>query len=295
MKRTSLLFILLVIFSYASFAQAILTRSGSFTYVAPTDQSLEQAKKTALELAKLSIIEEEFGTVVGVSSISRTSNIDGKSSSSFLSIGETEVKGEWISTVGTPSFEMSFQGESMVINVSVTGQIRELKSSSVALDVKILRNGIGERFESDVLRNGDDFFISFKTPVKGYIAVYQYDNDGVFRLLPYCGSEAASIPVKAGKEYVFFDDKSRDGVALRSDIDGSINPDSHYTIVCNTTEDLCRYYVIFSSNAFSLANDGESVNSVWQMDFDSFQKWLGKVRKQDSEMTVVCRDITLKR
>lgn len=276
-------------------SQPILTRSGSYTYIAPPNQSLETAKKAALERAKLQIIEDEFGTVVGVSSISRTANVDGESTSAFLSIGETEVKGEWISTVGSPSFEMSFQGESMVIKVTVTGKIREITASSIELDIRILRNGISEKNESDVLKNEDDFFILFKSPVKGYVAVYQYDSDGVFRLLPYKDSEMASIPVKAGKEYIFFEDKSPGGVALRSDLSGRTNASSYYLATCGVEMDLCRYYVIFSPNSFSIPNDESSADSmVASISFDSFQKWLGKVKQHDKELVVIPRDITLR-
>lgn len=295
MKRTICLLITLLGGIFLAYSQPILTRSGSYTYIAPPNQSPEIARKAALERAKLQIIENEYGTVVGVSNISRTTNVDGESTSSFLSLGETEVKGEWISTVGTPSFEMSFQGESMVIKVTVTGKIREITSSSVSLDIKILRNGINDKNESDVLKNEDDFFVLFKSPVKGYVAVYQYDSDGVFRLLPYKDSELASIPVKAGKEYVFFEDKSPGGVALRSDLSGRINPSSYYMATCSVGMDLCRYYVIFSPNNFSVPNDESGKDQmVATIDFDSFQRWLGKIRKQDTELVVVPRDITLR-
>lgn len=275
-------------------AQPVLTRTGSYVYVVPPDQTLETAKKIALERAKLQVIEDEYGTVVGMSSISRTSDINGNSSSSFLAIGGTEVKGEWIKTVGTPSFEMAFQGESMVIKVTVTGQIREIVSSTIDIDVKILRNGTSDKDESVVLKDGDDFFVYFKSPVKGYVAVYQYDSDGVFRLLPYSDSELSSIPVKAGKEYVFFNGNSNDGVSLRQDISTGSKEGSYYTITCSSVEDLCRYYIVFSPNGFSVANDETNTGNVSQLDFDSFQRWLARVRKQDKDMTVVCRDITLR-
>lgn len=275
-------------------AQPIITRTGSYIYVAPHDQSLEIAKKTALERAKLQIIEDEFGTVVGMNTISRTSDINGNSSSSFLAVSGTEVKGEWIKTVGTPSFEMTFQGESMVIKVTVTGQIREIVSSSIDLDVKILRNGISDKDESGTLKEGDDFFVYFKSPVKGYVAVYQYDSDGVFRLLPYNGSELSNIPVRAGREYIFFNENSKDGVSLRQDIPSGAKTSSYYTITCSTVEDLCRYYVVFSTNSFSIANDEANEGNVSQLEFDAFQKWLAKVRKQDKDMTVVCRDVMLR-
>lgn len=296
MRRFFFLFLLELGVCCLSFAQPVLTRTGSYTYVVPPDQSLDVAKKKALESAKNQILADEFGTVVGVSSISRTENIDGQSKSSYLSIGETDVKGEWIGTVGTPSYEMSFEGEMMVIKVTVTGKIREITSSSIDLDVRVLRNGVDERSESGLLRHDDDFFLLFKSPVKGYVAVYQYDSDGVFRLLPYMESETGSVPVKGGKEYVFFEENSQSGVTLKSEMPAGAKAGSHYMISCSSAEDLCRYYVIFSPNAFSVPNDEKVNDSTPAMiDFESFQKWIVKSRKQDKEMVVVPRDVTLRK
>lgn len=287
---------LLSVCSCLSFAQPVLTRTGSYTYVAPQNQSLEAAKKKALESAKNQILADEFGTVVGVSSISRTENIDGQSKSSYLSIGETDVKGEWIGTVGTPTYDMSFEGETIVIKVTVTGKIREITASSIDLDVNVLRNGVEERDGSGVLKDGDDLFLSFKSPVKGYVAVYQYDSDGVFRLLPYLESETGSVPVKGGKEYVFFEEKSPSGVTVKSDMPAGAGAASHYMITCSSDEDLCRYYIIFSPNAFSVPNDEKVNDSIPAMiDFESFQKWMVKSRKRDKEMVVVPRDVTLRK
>lgn len=62
------------------------------------------------------------------------------------------------------------------------------------------------------------------------------------------------------------------------------------------TEDLCRYYIIFSPNNFSIANDGVSAeNCPAQLDLESFQKWLGRVKKQDKDMVVTQRDVVLRK
>ncbi len=297
MKKIFCLIAAVFCFACISYGQKVLTRTGSYTYVAPPDQSLEIAKQTALERAKLQIIEDEFGTEVGVSNISRTANVDGKSSSSFLSIGGTEVRGEWIRTIGAPIFDMSFNGESMlVVKVTVKGEIREIKSSSIDLEVKILRNGVDEKDETDVLRDNDGLFVLFRSPVKGFVAVYQYDSDGVFRLLPYKEAENAAIPVKAGKRYVFFSESARQGVALRDELPVDSHSGSHYLITCNSAEDLCRYYIIFSPNSFTLPNDEPVDDSIpAKIDFDSFQKWLARARKYDRQMTVAPRDVLLKK
>jgi len=296
MKRISII-ILTICLCVSALAQPVLTRSGSYTYVAPSDKSVEQAKQIALERAKVQILEDQYGTVVGVSNISRTANKDGESSSTFLSIGETEVKGEWLRTVGQPKYAISLKGETLIVKVTMTGKIREITQSKIELETKILANGIIATSQSEILKDGDRLFISFKSPADGFVAVYQYDRDGVFRLLPYKESEGVSVPVKAGKEYIFFPQIAENGVVLRAEVDGNSELASQYIISCEAQEQLCRYYVIFSPNRFAVANDSTEVaaDSPALNDFESFQKWIGRVRKQDKEMVVAIKDVTLQK
>ena len=77
MKRLTLIIILIIAPMMLS-AQKTLTASGSYTYNAPTNISLDQAKSIALERAKNDIIAEHFGTIVGVNNYTEVSNIDVK-------------------------------------------------------------------------------------------------------------------------------------------------------------------------------------------------------------------------
>lgn len=297
MRRHFLVFILIFCLCNG-YAQSSKTRSGTYTYVVPDNQSLDVAKKAALEKAKLQILEDEFGTVVGVSNISRTSNVNGTSSSNFLSIGETEVKGEWLGTVGTPTFEISYQQGMLTVKVSVTGKIREIEASTIEIIARVLRNGTDLRCESDTLKDGDDIFVYFKAPCKGYVSVYQYDSDGVFRLLPYPESAETSMSVKGGTEYIFFDrTSSKDGVSEVLKMVNGGRSKSNYNIACNYAEDLCRYYIVFSRNQFVIANDtiDKDGKTPATLDFESFQKWLSRSRKLDRDMTVAVRDVILKK
>ena len=65
-------------------AQEMLTVSGSYTYYAPTNITLDYAKVVALERAKNEIIAEHFGTIVGVSNYTKVENVNGESSYNYL-------------------------------------------------------------------------------------------------------------------------------------------------------------------------------------------------------------------
>ena len=293
-KHLLLLSILLGLCSGLS-AQRVLTASGTYTYYAPSNLTLDQAKSIALERAKTQIIANNFGTVVGVMNHTRVENEAGDSSISFLSLGESEVKGEWIETLGKPVFQISYQENLQVVKVTIRGMIREIVASVLPLEVRVLRNGISDRYESDSFRDGDEFYLSFKSPVDGYVSVFLYGKDGVNRLIPLKHEKAGSRSVEAGIREVFFARRvSRYDVA-QDKVMESIR--SEYVLTCDGENELDRIYVVFSPNQFAHPNDHlpEAMTEPAQLSFEDFQRWLSKSRRQDSAMTVVIRDILIKK
>ena len=276
-----------------SSAQKTVTASGSYTYYAPMNIPPDQAEMTAIERAKISIIENEWGTVMGVRNFTEVENHNGKSSVKYLSLGESEVKGEWIETIGTPSISHEFKDNLQVITVEIKGRIREVTTSKVTFESKILRNGIHDKFESAYFKDADDFFITFQSPVSGYVAIYLYDKDGVSRLLPFKHSSIPAYNVRANNKYVFF----ANGVSLYSDIkDTNYNAiAAEYALTCSHDNEVNRIYVIFSNNKFTKAIDtiSDEMELPAFLDFQSFQKWLTKCRKQDTDMAVRIFDICI--
>lgn len=295
MLRRIILIGIALIIPMMSSAQKMLTASGEYTYHAPLNISPEQAELTAIERAKISILETEFGAVMGVKNFTHIENFNGNSSVKFLSLGESEVRGEWIETIGTPSIKHEIIDNFQVVTVKITGKIREIKAARVNFDTKILRNGIDDKYESDTYKDADDFFVTFQSPVDGYVAIYLYDNEGVSRLLPFKYSNIPAYSVKANEKYVFF----ANGVSLYADIK-DVNPNSinaEYCLTCTSAQEINRFYIIFSPNKFTRAVDTLSENFELPafLDFQSFQKWLTKCRKHDTEMAVRICDISISR
>lgn len=110
----------------------------------------------AHEQAKLFIIAQNFGTVIGVSNTSITKTRNGVSNSQFVTFAESDVKGEWLETIGKPQIDIKYD-RWLVITVKIKGVIREIVSAGIDISAKILRNGIDEKSESDTFYNGDDF------------------------------------------------------------------------------------------------------------------------------------------
>lgn len=295
MVRRALLILAMALVPLMLSAQRTLTASGTYTHYAPMNVTPSQAEFTAIERAKIDIIERAFGRIVGVKNYTEILNQGEHSTVKFLSLGESEVNGEWIETIGQPSIDHSFADNLQVITVSITGRIREVSVSKVDFDTKILRNGIADRFENSEFKDGDDLFVSFLAPTDGYVAIYLYDLSGVNRLLPMKYSGHPAYYVSADTKYVFF----ADGVSRYDDIAARNHTSIHsdYGLTCEGESEVNRIYVIFSPNKFTTASDDipEDVTVPANIGFDAFQKWLGRCRRRDKEMTLRICDIVIRK
>jgi len=260
-----------------------------FTYYAPENESPSQAKQAALKHAQIKAIASEFGTIVSQSNITRMENKGGESTDYFLSIGSADVKGEWIETIGKPVYNITYDDGILVVNVKVKGRIREIVRSAIDFQAHILRNGTDDKFEDDTFGDGDDLYLSFVSPTKGFLAVYLVDeNSEVYCLLPYRDQEDGIYPIRANKRYVFF---NRDIAPQqeRQIVD-------EYEMRCDEGIEHNQIYVIFSPNEFAKAADATTSEGLPRhLTYQDFNRWLAKCRKHDVEMTPRMFNLTLKR
>ena len=262
---------------------------GEYTYYAPENVTLEEAKRTALNRAKIQALADAFGTIVSQYNATRVENRNGRSDIDFSSIGGSEVKGEWIETTGEANYDISYEGRMLVITVHVKGKAREIVSASIDFQARILRNGTEDKFESDQFRSGDELYLSFQSPVSGYLAVYLVDTDNqAFCLLPYRNQADGIYPVKANRRYLFFNIKEAPQQE-RAFVD-------EYVMTCERTSEHNQIYIIFSPNQFAKAADSESDDRLpRELSFENFQKWLVKCRKQDQEMNLKINPIAIEK
>lgn len=295
--RKSLITIILFAFSLPIFSQKLKTVEASYTYHAPENVTLEQAKRTALERAQIQALADEFGTIVSLSNSTRIENKNGQSKVDFLSIGDSEVKGEWIETIGEPKYDISYEGSMLVVSVKVKGKAREIVSASIDFKAHVLRNGTDDKFESDEFKSGDDLYLSFRTPVNGYLAVYLIDAEGqAYCLLPYRNQTEGIYTVKANQRYLFFSTKE----ALQ-DEQSMVD---EYVMTCERESEHNQIYVIFSPKPFMKAVDRESVKEIAddaiagfprELFSSEFRKWLAKTRSHDQNMSVKMIPISIRK
>ncbi len=271
--------IVLLFISFSAFAQRTVSVSGEYTYVVPSNVSLEQAKATAIERAKLEAIAIEFGTVVSQTNTSVTKNNNGESQTSFSSVGGTETKGEWLADTKEPELNVMFENNTFVITAKVYGKARELKQSDIELKILTLCNDI----ESELFKNNDRFAVRFKTPVKGYFSIFLIDDNEemAYCLLPYSSENGKGHLVERNKEYEFLSTK-----------DPTYPYDENTILTTTKTIDYNRLVFIFSQNDFNmpLTDMGEYVMELPTAKFDN---WLRKNRINDVEMQVINKTIEI--
>ena len=268
-------------------AQRVQRVCGEYTYYAEGNQSPNEAKRLALEGAKLQAIAHEFGTIISQSTTQSETSSNGQENSYFSQLSDTEVKGEWIEDLGEPEYEVNFVQDMLVVKCRICGRARELSNEAADFTATVLRNGTEARFADASFRSGDDLFLLFQSPADGYVAAYLVDETPTaYCLLPYMGNSEGQQPVKHGKEYVFFaPQKAPKGTEV-----------DEYTLTCSNDMERNQVYVIFSPHPFTKAQDSQADEALpRQLDYKQFQKWLSTNRKRDPKMGVKVMHLEIKK
>lgn len=247
-----------------------------------SDITLKEACHTALERAYANAIAEAFGTSVESATNVSVSNVEGKSSSSLWSFSSLSAKGRWLQDTAEPSYTMRYADGMLFITAEVQGKAQENVRAEVDLDWKILHDPKTKRENTDFI-NKERVFVSFKSPVKGYVTIYLADEEGkAYRMLPYKGVDEPFM-VKGGKEYVFFDKEA--------------DPDASYLKVnTNLPLELNTIMVVFSTQPFTHCEEiVPGGNKVPYTDYQDFRQWLTKNITKDNTMVYRTKDIRIRK
>lgn len=284
--------ILYLFVTVCCFGQKIRTINGEYVYYAPENVSVEQAKNTALQRAQIKALADAFGTIVSQSFSTLTNSINGESIVNYSSLGNSDVKGEWIETIGEPKYAISYLEGMLVVSCKVKGKAREIESAQIEFDAKILCNGVEEKHESDCFKNNDELYLSFQSPADGYIAVYLIDAfEKVYCIMPYRSDSDGKVKLKANKKYIFFNSDLSEPLYHKSMVD-------EYVMQCGEESEVNYIYIIYSPNSFVKANDNQTVSDGQlelprELSLKDFRKWLAKNRMRDKDMQVDIRSITI--
>lgn len=285
---------LLTLPTFLTFAQKVQKTSGQAQIRMENNMTFEQAQNHAEELAIIDAIEKVFGTYVEQQF--EMDIDDGKTT--YNIIGGTKIKGEWIETIDK-EFKNYNQSEKdqfgerevLYISCSITGKAREIVPKATIVSIPLNSpNKINRTYD---FIDGEDFYLFFQSPVKGYLSVFIDDGNMVCRILPYTNmrlSEQNGVRIKSDKEYIFF---SKEISEYKPHEVESIEVFTNKSIEYN------YIYIVFSENPFikPILNSPESQNNDSQLKsitLVKFQKWLEKNRGsslsfQDSKIKIRIR------
>lgn len=269
-----------------SYAQKTKRVKGFYRYVLSEDITPMEGREIALEKARQNAIESEYGTSISHRSTSQTHVTGSGESTNFSSIGHSLVRGVWVRNIGEPEFVLGVDQNQFYIECSVKGYAREYKSAPVEFEVKLFRNGTTSQFESKdgVFKNGDKFYLSFQSPVDGYVAIYLVDAaKKTYCLLPYASDSDGKESVTHGVINVFFAPRNNAANDFIVYEDETINGlDLH----CEDRMELNQLYIIFSPNSFTKAIDEIDKNGLRSLSQEHFLEWLDRCLSYDTQMSV---------
>lgn len=257
--------------------------SATYTYHASEQMTVEQAKQTALDRAITEAIAAEFGTLVTHTTATAITATEEQQRSSIIATGQSEVKGEWIETVGSPKFDIMFADGLLTVKVEVKGKARAIDFSQPAFHATPVCN----RIPSTEFHDGDAMELEFQAPCDGYVAAYLTDAVGetAYRILPYTLTANAPMTVTGGKNYLFFNRRQSDTPAMVDELEMS---------AVNQLE-LNDLYILFCPVIFDLPivsdNDGYNIHAL---PLKQFHRWLATSRGRNTSLQLKTIHITIK-
>lgn len=280
---------LLCAFCLTAFSQKLKTVEAEYTYHVSENVTLEQARRTALERAKIQALADAFGTVVSQYNTTRLQNNGEQSKVDFFSLGESAVKGEWIETIREEFDDPRFEDGMTVITCRVKGRAREILTTKIGLEALVLRGGTTRQYEDDVFIDGNWCYLSFRSPAKGYLAIYLIDEfQQANRIAPEDGQDYFEIV--ADSTYLFYKDQP-----LIMTLEGG------------TVQN--EFYFVFSPHPFGMEVSETAKHNIdlrpyqWEhhadfalpsvLSVNRFQKWLDRLRSKDERAQVVTKTITI--
>ncbi len=280
-----IIFLLFLWSSMVCMAVPIKTICGEYTYIVPDNVSREDAKRTAAERARIDALATEYGTLVSQDNTTFVSNRNGESDVVFQSLGGSDVRGEWLGDSDEPTFRFSVDertGETSVY-ARVCGKSREITRSEVPLQIRVLRNGTQPNYESEAFRTNDDLYLSFLSPVDGYLAVFLLDDSKqVVCMLPYQAQSDGAYTVVANRQYVFFS-QAQAPLTERPLVD-------EYVMTCNAAQETNYLFCVFSTQPFFKPVMPNGVLSL-----EDFTAWRARLLRHAPHVQVSLKTIIIRK
>lgn len=267
--------------------------SGESVFVVPETMSIAEARTVAASRARIDALAGKYGTLVA--SMNTVGMSDG-TVNRFSMLGTSEVKGVWLKDTREvwQRMELDEATQQLYIRTKVWGKARPLAVAATPVVAETISDDGDTGSTATEFRNGEKFYLHFRSAADGYLAVFLIDASGsVFTCLPYPSQRQNTVPVRKSTDYVFFSKRRPAAVTAESDI-------RQYFLTAEKDMEQNRLCIVFSPNDFTLALDekqGVSANGqqVGRYSFDDFNEALFRQRMADGRMQVVFKDIVIRK
>ena len=253
---------------------------GSYNYKIGENEyfSIAEAKKKAVEKAKIEALKATFGEFFRTDVVDVRTETNDKSTGLFYESTMASVKGIWVKDSKNPVIHLSVNDNGLVVKAEVEGLAAEKKAPvNIKWTLMGETSGTIDR-TNQMLRPNEDFFIQFKSPVDGYIAVYLKDmnTNEISCLLPYRNSINGQFHIFGSKLYQLFDERY-DPMA----------ENYHFTQSKKGTTEFYKVILVFSQKPFTkcvdLKGDFKHANSLTEEDLNS---WINNLIVADNDAVV---------
>jgi hypothetical protein len=205
--RVYLMGLLFYLVANTLLAQKTVERTGQYTMLLTRTSTIEASETACIEQARLAVIAKEFGVTVSETTVQKTTDINGESTSKFSVLTRTAVKGEWLSDSQAPLIEWYCENNNLFVKATVKGHIRELAKVGQT-DIEFYTCAPGNLMtEKNTFREGESLNALFKASKEGYLSVYYIDHaaETVTRLLPAAsGLHHDHVAIQADQTYILF-------------------------------------------------------------------------------------------
>ncbi|MFY8020920.1 MAG: hypothetical protein ACOVP1_06975 [Bacteroidia bacterium] len=312
-----LIFLLFFFVQFDALSQIdVLTGESSIDW--PSFISEDAIKKEAKEKAIINGIERKYGQVVLQGNSTYVKNLSNgqmqESQSVFYSSSQSLLKGEFLRMIGSESYEVLTEKRKIngkkeqlrVIKCKITFEAKEVAEQlpqftvvSSVCEAKPLN------CKTNLFYNGDRIFIYFKSPIKGYLAIYA---DYIIEGNHYCSrylpvkengdlTYNSCLKVEGEKEYTFFASDNKQFS------DGFVSQE--VVLVTNENTEPMRFFIIFSENPISspqlseipVSQNFKEKNKGYHLPLgirsEKFQEWIYQQRAFNKKFQHKLLDITI--
>lgn len=159
--------------------------SGESVFVVPETMSIAEARTVAASRARIDALAGKYGTLVA--SMNTVGMSDG-TVNRFSMLGTSEVKGVWLKDTREvwQRMELDEATQQLYIRTKVWGKARPLAVAATPVVAETISDDGDTGSTATEFRNGEKFYLHFRSAADGYLAVFLIDESGsVFTCLPY--------------------------------------------------------------------------------------------------------------